>query len=250
MTNLMLALVILLGLSQISQAGLLASAYKAVPCSDYAPGCFVEPASVPDDLTWDPFAWTRFWQETYGDTYVGYMTPRDTNIDGWIVGHIWLLYWDEDLWGPWDGEFYPYIGGETQFVYRADVGAICCWMDWPFKIFAINDDGYIFTNGAYYGTGLYHTSTIDSFPGHDAALWPNVIWPGDLYSLLDQPAYFGIDAQGAISVGESMYGMADTLPMFALVPVPEPSTNMVAALSLLVFVVTRRRLASGPKPHR
>ena len=201
------ALVILLGLSQTSQAALLASAYRVVPCSDYSPGCFFEPLTLPDGLTYDPFAWTNSYRAYLaahpgGHPEVGKMTPRDANSDGWIVGRLDIYYWDESVRGPWDGVSIGDQAADTGFVYHSDVGAICCMVDSPFSINSISDDGYIFANG-WYGVGLLHVSTIGPFGGiefYQNALQPTFFGPLPERWLWEPLSYHGKDPNGAFTV--------------------------------------------------
>ena len=230
--------------AMVTDTSLLADAYVAVPCHSYVGGCLPAGASVPAGLIFDRYAATKFIREYgYPDDWVGVMTPVDTNSAGWIVGGVLYYQWDAGRLGVWDGVSIgdgPIVG-ESAFVYQPGIGVVCCVTDAPFQIYAIDDDGFIFTNGAY-GGGLWHVSSIDPGPGVGTALLPSVVglYSDDDAILLSQmSAFFGRDTGGVLFAG----GMIDGGVQWALVPSPEPGTLAGVGTGLLALAWWARRRA-------
>jgi hypothetical protein len=240
----------------VTYDSLLAEAYAVVPCGSYAGGCLAAQPHVPSDLEFDRYAATSFIrQHGYPSDWVGVMTPVDVNSEGWIVGGVLYYCWDEEWLGEWDGvsEGNHAVVGQSGFVYQPGVGVVCCVADFPFQIYAIDDDGYIFTSGPY-GGGLWHVSMIDYFPSSGTALQPNIL---DVYSedetvaLPYLGAYFGRSAEGVLFAG----GYYEPSMQWALVPIedqvtfaamsiaetPEPGTYLMVGIGLVALGWLRQR---------
>jgi len=219
--------------------GPIVALYTAIPCNLFADGCKADAIELGDGLIFNRQSATAFIRERgLKANWIGIMTPVDRNSSGWLVGQVQYHEVDQSSGEDWDrisGFDWPFVA-EGQFIYNPDGETVCCLIDFPYKIYSIDDDGFVFSNGAY-GLGLGHVSQLDAFSPHPITL--RVIGP--FSEELPYPMEFiGRNSAGVFFAGGP--GQSTTgSPEWALVPAPEPSTLTLAAGAMLIFVISLRR---------